>query len=32
MSALFEEIDYRETRLGAISLRRRRILSLDRDV
>jgi spermidine synthase len=32
MSALFEEIDYRETPLGAISLRRRRLLSLDRDV
>ena len=32
MGALFEEIDYRETPLGAISLRRRRILSLDRDV
>jgi spermidine synthase len=32
MSALFEEIDYRETPLGPISLRRRRLLSLDRDV
>jgi len=32
MSALFEEIDYRPTPLGAISLRRRRLLSLDRDV
>lgn len=32
MGALFEEIDYRETPLGAISLRRRRVLSLDRDV
>jgi spermidine synthase len=32
MSVLFEEIDYRETPLGAISLRRRRLLSLDRDV
>ena len=32
MSALFEEIDYRTTPLGAISLRRRRLLSLDRDV
>jgi spermidine synthase len=32
MSALFEEIDYRETPLGAISLRRRRLLRLDRDV
>ncbi len=32
MSALFEEIDYRPTPIGPISLRRRRILSLDRDV
>ena len=32
MGALFEEIDYRETPLGAISLRRRRVLALDRDV
>jgi spermidine synthase len=32
LSALFEEIDYRETRLGPISLRRRRVLSLNRDV
>lgn len=32
MSALFEELDYRDTPLGPISLRRRRILSLDRDV
>ncbi len=32
MSVLFEEIDYRQTPLGAISLRRRRLLSLDRDV
>lgn len=32
MSALFEEIDYRQTPLGAISLRRRRLLALDRDV
>jgi spermidine synthase len=32
MSALFEEIDYRETPLGAISLRRRRVLALGRDV
>ena len=32
MSLLFEEIDYRQTPLGAISLRRRRLLSLDRDV
>ncbi len=32
MSALFEEIDYRPTPIGPISLRRRRILSLDMDV
>ena len=32
MSALFEEIDYRPTPIGAISLRRRKILSLDTDV
>jgi spermidine synthase len=32
MSALFEELDYRVTPMGAISLRRRRVLSLDRDV
>ena len=32
MGALFEEIDYRETPLGAISLRRRRVLALDLDV
>lgn len=32
MSQLFEEIDYRETPIGPISLRRRRILSLDVDV
>jgi spermidine synthase len=32
MSALFEELDYSVTPLGAISLRRRRVLSLDRDV
>ena len=32
MSALFEELDYRETPIGALSLRRRRNLSLDVDV
>lgn len=32
MSALFEELDYRETPIGALSLRRRRELSLDVDV
>jgi spermidine synthase len=32
MSALFEELDYRPTPMGPISLRRRRILSLGRDV
>ena len=32
MSALFEELDYRPTPMGVITLRRRRILSLDRDV
>src|SRR5450432_562103 len=32
MSALFEELDYRETPIGAISLRRRRELKLDVDV
>ncbi len=32
MSAMFEEIDYVETPLGAISLRRRRVLALGRDV
>ena len=32
MSALFEEIDFQPTPMGDISLRRRRILSLDRDV
>src|SRR5690349_10374122 len=32
MSALFEELDYRDTPLGPVSLRRRRVLSLDRDV
>jgi spermidine synthase len=32
MSALFEELDYRETPIGALSLRRRRELSLGVDV
>lgn len=32
MSALFKEIDYRETPIGPISLRRRRLLSLDVDI
>ena len=32
LSTLFEEIDYRATPIGAISLRRRRILALDQDV
>lgn len=32
MGALFEELDYRVTPMGAISLRRRRVLSLDADV
>ena len=32
MSTLFKEIDYRETPIGPISLRRRRLLSLDVDV
>ena len=32
MAALFEELDYRPTAMGPISLRRRRILSLDVDV
>lgn len=32
MSKLFEEIDYRETPIGPISLRRRRLMSLDVDV
>jgi spermidine synthase len=32
MSANFEELDYRPTPIGPVSLRRRRILSLDRDV
>ncbi|WP_029057439.1 spermidine synthase [Stappia stellulata] len=32
MSALFEELDYRPTPIGALSLRRRRLLALDVDV
>lgn len=32
MSALFEELDYRVTPMGAISLRRRRVMSLGVDV
>ena len=32
MSRLFEELDYQITPIGAVSLRRRRILSLDTDV
>ncbi len=32
MSNLFEELDYRPTPIGPISLRRRRVLSLDTDV
>ena len=32
MSALFEELDYRETPIGALSLRRRRELKLGIDV
>lgn len=32
MSRLFEELDYRETPIGPISLRRRRLLALDVDV
>ena len=32
MSKLFEELDYQVTDIGAVSLRRRRILSLDEDV
>ena len=32
MSPLFEELDYRQTPLGELVLRRRRILKLDRDV
>jgi spermidine synthase len=32
VAALFEELDYRPTPFGTVSLRRRRILSLDRDV
>ena len=31
-SPLFEELDYRQTVLGELILRRRRILKLDRDV
>ena len=32
MSRLFEELDYRQTALGELILRRRRILKLDCDV
>ena len=32
VSSLFEELDYRQTALGELILRRRRILKLDRDV
>lgn len=32
MSRLFEELDYRDTPIGPISLRRRRLLALDTDV
>ena len=32
MSRIFEELDYRQTQLGELILRRRRILKLDRDV
>ena len=32
MSKLFEELDYRQTPLGELILRRRRVLALDRDV
>ncbi|MEK9855253.1 MAG: spermidine synthase, partial [Rhodobiaceae bacterium] len=32
MSTLFEELDYRQTQLGELILRRRRVLALDRDV
>jgi spermidine synthase len=32
MSRMFEEIDYRETPMGPISLRRRHILSIETDV
>ena len=32
MSRLFEELDYRQTQLGELILRRRRVLKLDRDV
>jgi len=32
MSQFFEELDYRQTQLGELILRRRRVLALDRDV
>jgi hypothetical protein len=32
MSAYFEELDYRPTRLGPLSLRRRKHLSLGADI
>ena len=32
MSTLFEELDYRQTQLGELILRRRRVLAMDRDV
>ncbi|MEQ8709192.1 MAG: spermidine synthase [Rhodospirillales bacterium] len=32
MSRLFEELDYRETPIGPVSLRRRRVMALDVDV
>ena len=32
MSQMYEELDYQQTPLGALILRRRRILKLDRDV
>ena len=32
VSRLFEELDYQQTQLGELILRRRRILKLDRDV
>ena len=32
MSGLFEELDYQQTALGELILRRRKILKLDRDV
>ncbi|HCV88447.1 MAG TPA: spermidine synthase, partial [Alphaproteobacteria bacterium] len=32
MPPLFEELDYRQTALGELILRRRRIMKLDRDV